>query len=359
MKRIAVVGGGIAGLTVALRCSARGDEVTLFEASDKIGGQLASERTGGFVIEHGAEGFVARSEAVPELARAVGAADHLIDQLVQQSFCFEHGQLIPLAPGEAGRMLGFQVGNDELGRGIRSFKAGMAELAESVAASLQTRCAVALRAPIAQITPLPQSVRLELPHGEARPFDAVVVATTARSAAALLARAFGEPARALEEAKLSSSVTVSLAYRTEQVQHSLAGTGVIVPSPETLAGLRAVTFVSSKLPHRAPADHVLMRCFFRPSPQDLAQLSDAEWRARAEEALGHALPISGRAERAWVSRWQDALPIFDDAHRARIAQLEGVLAPARIRLAGSAFHGSGIDAAVRSAERVAAELASG
>src|SRR5450432_1826692 len=106
MQRIAVIGGGIAGLTVAMRRSAAGDEVVLFEAADKVGGQLASESSDGFVVEHGAEGFVARSEVVPALAEHAGVAAHLIEQLVQRSFRFDAGELIELLPGEAGRLLG-------------------------------------------------------------------------------------------------------------------------------------------------------------------------------------------------------------------------------------------------------------
>jgi oxygen-dependent protoporphyrinogen oxidase len=55
-------------------------------------------------------------------------------------------------------------------------------------------------------------------------------------------------------------------------------------------------------------------------------------------------------EHSWVSRWRAALPVFDDAHRTRVAELEGVLRGRGVALAGAAFHGSGIDAAVKSAE---------
>jgi oxygen-dependent protoporphyrinogen oxidase len=120
--------------------------------------------------------------------------------------------------------------------------------------------------------------------------------------------------------------------------------------------MRAVTFVSSKLPHRAPAGHVLLRVFFRPSAEDLRSVPEAAWTARAERALALALPLTGTADRAWVSRWPDALPVFDDAHRGRVAALEAALAVHPIRLAGAAFHGSGIDAAIRSAETAALAL---
>jgi len=45
--------------------------------------------------------------------------------------------------------------------------------------------------------------------------------------------------------------------------------------------------------------------------------------------------------------------VFDATHRARISALEAALVGQRIWLAGSAFHGSGIDAAIRSGEAAA------
>ncbi|MEO6599418.1 MAG: FAD-dependent oxidoreductase, partial [Polyangiaceae bacterium] len=144
----------------------------------------------------------------------------------------------------------------------------------------------------------------------------------------------------------------------EAIQHPLDGTGFIVPDPEQLGGVRAVTFCSSKLPNRAPPTHALLRLFFRPSEHDLSALSDSAWAERAERALARALPLSAPAEHAFVSRWPSALPVFDSAHRARVAALEAVLVGRRIWLAGAAFHGSGIDAAIRSAES-AAQLITG
>lgn len=353
MQRIAVVGGGIAGLTVALRRAALGDKVVLFEAAAKVGGQLSTESSDGFVVEHGAEGFVARSAAVPALAADAGIADHVVEQLVQLSFRFEAGKLIALEPGEAGRLLGFQVASEELGRGVRSFRRGMAELTEHLALSLRGRAELHLGTTVQSVAPNSSGVTLTIADNTSQNFDFAIIATTARSAASLLGHAIGQPAKALCDSALLSSLTVSLAFRAERVEHSLAGTGFIVPSPDELEGVRAVTFTSSKLPYRAPAGWVLLRLFFRPSAEDLRSLSDAEWTARAERALSLALPLSGSAERAWVSRWTDALPVYDDAHRKRVAALEAALSAYRIRLAGAAFHGSGIDAAIRSGEHAA------
>ncbi len=355
MQRLAVIGAGIAGLTVALRRAKVGDHVVLFEAAATVGGQLASESRDGFVIEHGAEGFVARSEAIPALAQDAGIAGDLVDQIEHRSFRFDGSGLIELAPGEAGRLLGFQVPTDELGRGIRSFRHGMAELPQRLLALIGPQLELRLNSPVARVAFDASGVTLCGSGADREPlaFDGVVIATTARSAAALLNDAVGATAHALHDSSLLSSLTVSLAFRRAAIPHPLDGTGFIVPDPEQLEGVRAVTFSSSKLPHRAPATHALLRLFFRPSEYELRTLSDHAWTERAERALGRALSASGPAEAAFVSRWPSALPVFDAAHRARVSALEASLVNRRIWLAGAAFHGSGIDAAVRSAESAA------
>ncbi len=47
-SRIAIVGGGIAGLTAALRLQDKGIGATVYEASDRIGGRMHSDRSGYF-----------------------------------------------------------------------------------------------------------------------------------------------------------------------------------------------------------------------------------------------------------------------------------------------------------------------
>ncbi len=140
-----MIGGGLAGLTVAFRRSAAGDEVVLFEASHRLGGQLWTERTGGFVVEHGAEGFVARSEAVPALAADLGIGGELIGQSETRSYGFDGSRLVALAAGEAASFLGFQVPRDELGKGIRTFRLGMGQLADALVGALGGRAGVRVR----------------------------------------------------------------------------------------------------------------------------------------------------------------------------------------------------------------------
>jgi oxygen-dependent protoporphyrinogen oxidase len=148
-------------------------------------------------------------------------------------------------------------------------------------------------------------------------------------------------------------VTVSLAYDAGRVRHALDGTGFVVGEP--FEGFRACTFTSSKFGHRAPDGAVSLRVFFRPTAEELQ--ADTPWAARAASVLGCVLPIEGPPLRSWVSRWPEALPVFSPEHKDVVARVEEALRRHPIHLAGSSFHGSGIDAAVRSAEAVAARLA--
>jgi oxygen-dependent protoporphyrinogen oxidase len=67
-----IIGGGIAGLTVALRLAKAGHRVTLLEATDRLGGQLAPQRIAGVELDAGAESFATRGTAVTALIEELG-----------------------------------------------------------------------------------------------------------------------------------------------------------------------------------------------------------------------------------------------------------------------------------------------
>ncbi|WP_269449538.1 FAD-dependent oxidoreductase, partial [Halobacterium sp. CBA1126] len=52
-SRVAVVGGGLAGLTAARHLAADGFDVTLFERNEDVGGRVRSRRGDGFVFDRG------------------------------------------------------------------------------------------------------------------------------------------------------------------------------------------------------------------------------------------------------------------------------------------------------------------
>ena len=81
MKRIAVVGAGVSGLTAAwqlTRTLPDPPQVTLFETSGRTGGIVETIRQDGFVIELGPDSWVSEKPAARELATELGFADEII-----------------------------------------------------------------------------------------------------------------------------------------------------------------------------------------------------------------------------------------------------------------------------------------
>ena len=72
MRRVVVVGGGIAGLTAAHDLATAGEQVLLLEGSDRVGGKLRRVEVGGVLVDVGAEAMLNRRPEGVELARALG-----------------------------------------------------------------------------------------------------------------------------------------------------------------------------------------------------------------------------------------------------------------------------------------------
>lgn len=69
---VAVVGGGITGLTAAFRLKEQGFRVVLYEASDRVGGVIRSVRDGGFLAEFGPNSLLETSGKITALVRDLG-----------------------------------------------------------------------------------------------------------------------------------------------------------------------------------------------------------------------------------------------------------------------------------------------
>ena len=74
--KVAVIGGGIAGLVAAYRLAGSADVVVL-EGSPRCGGKLAGADLDGLGVDVGAESVLARRPEAVELARELGLADRL------------------------------------------------------------------------------------------------------------------------------------------------------------------------------------------------------------------------------------------------------------------------------------------
>jgi len=72
--RVVVVGGGLAGLSAALRCQDAGFAVTLLEARPRLGGATCSFRRGELTVDNGQHAFLRCYSAYLALLRRLGAA---------------------------------------------------------------------------------------------------------------------------------------------------------------------------------------------------------------------------------------------------------------------------------------------
>jgi oxygen-dependent protoporphyrinogen oxidase len=72
MKSVAIIGGGITGLTAAFRLEQKGIPVTVYEANDRVGGVIQSIRERGYLAEFGPNTLLETSPKIMELIRAAG-----------------------------------------------------------------------------------------------------------------------------------------------------------------------------------------------------------------------------------------------------------------------------------------------
>ncbi|MCT1607362.1 protoporphyrinogen oxidase [Nesterenkonia massiliensis] len=77
-SRVAVVGGGIAGLTAAWDLARSGAEVTVYEAGSRLGGAVAPHVLAGVRCDAGAEAFATRTTAVRQLIEDLGLAEQVV-----------------------------------------------------------------------------------------------------------------------------------------------------------------------------------------------------------------------------------------------------------------------------------------
>lgn len=104
--RIAIIGGGIAGLAAAYelekaRKSGGAVEYVLFEARPRLGGSLASATVNGAVLERGPDSFLTEKPAAAELCRELGLGADLIpsNDAARKTYIVVRNRLVPLPDG--------------------------------------------------------------------------------------------------------------------------------------------------------------------------------------------------------------------------------------------------------------------
>lgn len=99
--RIAIVGGGVTGLSAAYQANQLGHDVVLFEASPRLGGKVQTESRDGFLVETGPDSFVVGKNSVLELATELGIDHEIISTRPDNGGArvWREGRLHPLPEG--------------------------------------------------------------------------------------------------------------------------------------------------------------------------------------------------------------------------------------------------------------------
>src|ERR1700742_380231 len=106
MKRIAIIGGGISGLSAAYqlekaRAAGVPLEYTLFESSPRLGGSISSERVEGCLVEAGPDSFLTEKPWAAALCNELGIGGEIIgsNDSQRKTYIVVHGKLIPMPDG--------------------------------------------------------------------------------------------------------------------------------------------------------------------------------------------------------------------------------------------------------------------
>ncbi|MEU7074234.1 protoporphyrinogen oxidase [Streptomyces narbonensis] len=188
--------------------------------------------------------------------------------------------------------------------------------------------------------------------------DAVVLATPAGPAAALLADHAPAAATELAGIEYASMALVTLAFRRTDLP-DLPGSGFLVP-PVDGHTIKASTFSSQKwgwVADGAPDLFVLRTSVGRHGEEEQLHREDTDLVAASLKDLAAATGLAARPVATTVTRWTGGLPQYPVGHLVRVARLrEAVADLPGLRVAGAAYDGVGIPACIASAHRAADEI---
>jgi len=101
VNRVAIIGGGISGLSAAYYLAKRGIASTIFELRPRLGGVIRTEQVAGCTLEAGPDSFISAKPAALELIRELGLGDQVIgsNDFSRKTYVWKQGRLVPLPEG--------------------------------------------------------------------------------------------------------------------------------------------------------------------------------------------------------------------------------------------------------------------
>lgn len=201
------------------------------------------------------------------------------------------------------------------------------------------------------------SVTLE--DGEVLTGDAVIFSTPSWAASRMVDGLDARLNELLDSIPFSSSATVPMAFRAEDITFDTKWFGALCPLVENRP-LMAITMSSSKWPDRAPENGVLLRGFVGgPRNQEIMEKSDEEIieivRQQLIEMLGLDPDVKPLFTR--IFRWTMGMPQYTMGHLDRMDELESLTDTyAGLAFAGGSYRGVGIPNCLESGEKAVSKV---
>jgi oxygen-dependent protoporphyrinogen oxidase len=241
-----------------------------------------------------------------------------------------------------------------------AMRGGMQQLVDALTARIDP-ASVRLSTPVSSLEKVERGWKVS-DAGAVELYDAVIMASPAWAAGALLSGVDPVLGKELSAIPYSSSITINLIYDETQLGRLPDGFGFLVPVVEGRSML-ACTFVHRKFLGRTPQGKVVLRAFLGGMKNEALMAAPdaalvATVRRELSEILGNSvLPQAAEPEHAQVSRWPKAMAQYAVGHKertrliaSRVATLPG------LRLAGNAYDGIGVPDCIRLGRQAAREL---
>lgn len=185
----------------------------------------------------------------------------------------------------------------------------------------------------------------------------VIVACPAWAASRLVGSMDAKLAGLLDEIPYSSSLTLSLLYKSSEFDGKRAGFGFLVPQKERQR-MAACTFVATKFPNRAPDDRLILRCFFGGiGDEAVLQETDESLVKMVREELKRILGLTAAPFFHTISRWPRSMAQYTVGHAQRLREIESrASAIPGLYLAGNGYQGIGIPDCIRMGRQAARKI---
>lgn len=226
--------------------------------------------------------------------------------------------------------------------GFHSLRGGLGRLVERLEQELREGGATIELGTAVESVPVPDA-------------DATLVTTPAPVSADLVAASSPEAEAELRAIEYASVTVTVLTYPASAFPRPPTGSGFLVPHSEGRL-MTACSFASSKWPHWAGPDEVVLRVSAgRSGDQRALEMSDVELLQGVHAELVDALALTAGPTRARVARWPSAFPQYRVGHLERVARIEAALERdlPGVHVVGAAYRGLGITTCIAQGKAVA------